>query len=306
MAELSIIVPIYNVEKYLERCIDSILAQTYTDFELILVNDGSPDRCFEIMEQYAKKDSRIVIIHQENKGVSAARNAGLKIARGRYIGFIDPDDWVEKEMYQLMMDATMDATIDLVCCNWKEDGVSKELSYTIPSFMNNEEFSEYFFKIPKSILDIVCNKIFKRQLIDNIYFDTSISQAEDYLFMCKIIEKVSAVRYIDQSLYNVTCRPGSASRSGVVVRLPALEVRNMVIKEVLENKRIKKIAIVETLDLCFRFKYQMEVDNYGLLDKKVLKKKIKTIIFQNIPLIIFNKSIFWKTKILYLKTCVLN
>lgn len=306
MPQLSIIVPVYNVEKYLSRCIESILEQTYTDFELILINDGSPDDCESIMDCYALKDSRIITIHQENRGVSAARNAGLKIARGKYVGFVDPDDWVEKEMYQLMMEATIDATIDLVCCNWKEDGVSKEISYTIPRFMNNEEFSEYFFKIPKSILDSVCNKIFRKQLIDNIYFDTSISQAEDYLFMCKIIEKVSAAKYIGQSLYNVTCRPGSASRSGVIVRIPALEVRNMVLKQVLENKRIKKFAIVETLDLCFRFKYQMEVEDYGLLDKKVLKHKIKTIIFQNILLIIFNKNIFWKTKILYLITCVLK
>ena len=91
MPKLSIIVPIYNVEADLPKCIESILAQNYKDFELILINDGSPDNCMQIIEQYKQKDPRIISIHQKNKGVSAARNAGLSIATGEYIGFIDAD-----------------------------------------------------------------------------------------------------------------------------------------------------------------------------------------------------------------------
>ena len=92
MPELSIIVPVYKVEPYLPKCIDSILAQTFSDFELILIDDGSPDRCGEICDEYAARDDRVVVIHRENRGVSAARNAGLDAARGEYIGFVDSDD----------------------------------------------------------------------------------------------------------------------------------------------------------------------------------------------------------------------
>lgn len=97
--KISCIVPVYNVEKYLRRCVDSILAQTFTDFELILVDDGSPDGCPAICDEYAEKDSRVRVIHQENKGVSAARNAGLDMARGEYVCFVDGDDEVSEILF---------------------------------------------------------------------------------------------------------------------------------------------------------------------------------------------------------------
>lgn len=99
MPTISIIVPVYNVEAYLCRCIDSILAQTFTDFELILVDDGSPDNCSSICDEYAKKDSRIVVVHKENGGLSDARNTGLDIAKGEYIGFVDSDDFIHPQTY---------------------------------------------------------------------------------------------------------------------------------------------------------------------------------------------------------------
>ena len=97
---VSIIVPIYKVEQYLPKCIESLIVQTYHDIEVILVDDGSPDGCPQICEDYAKKDERIVVLHQHNQGVSAARNAGLKSAKGEFIGFVDPDDWVSPDMYE--------------------------------------------------------------------------------------------------------------------------------------------------------------------------------------------------------------
>ena len=97
LPEISVIVPVYKVEEYLPQCIDSILAQTFTDFELLLVDDGSPDRCGEICEEYAGKDTRIRVFHQQNSGVSAARNIGLQHAKGTYIVFVDSDDWVSTD-----------------------------------------------------------------------------------------------------------------------------------------------------------------------------------------------------------------
>lgn len=101
--KISIIVPVYEVEPYIHKCVDSILAQTFTDFELILVDDGSPDNCGEICDEYEENDSRIRVIHKENGGPSSARNAGLNIAKGDYIGFVDSDDWIETDMYEMLI-----------------------------------------------------------------------------------------------------------------------------------------------------------------------------------------------------------
>lgn len=99
---ISVIVPVYNVEKYLSKCIDSILAQTYKNLEIILVDDGSPDNCPKICDEYAKKDNRIKVIHKENGGLSAARNVALDIAKGEYIGFVDSDDFIAEDMYEVL------------------------------------------------------------------------------------------------------------------------------------------------------------------------------------------------------------
>ena len=123
--KLSIIVPVYNVEPYLRRCIDSILAQTFTDFELILVDDGSPDNCPAICDEYAEKDPRIVVIHKQNGGLSDARNAGLDIARGEYIGFVDSDDYIDAEMYEKMYNAAIMHNSDIVSCAYERIDISK-------------------------------------------------------------------------------------------------------------------------------------------------------------------------------------
>lgn len=117
---ISIIVPVYNVEKYLNRCLDSILNQTFTDFELILVDDGSTDNSGIICDEYKTKDNRIKVIHKENGGLSSARNAGLDIARGRYIGFVDSDDFISKDMYQILYNEAEKNKADMIMCEFKK------------------------------------------------------------------------------------------------------------------------------------------------------------------------------------------
>ena len=111
---LSIIVPIYKIEEFLRQCVESILAQSFQDFELILVDDGSPDSCPEICEQYAEKDSRIKVIHKLNGGLVSARKAGLKAASGEYIGYVDGDDWIEPDFYEKLMRKAMNFDADIV------------------------------------------------------------------------------------------------------------------------------------------------------------------------------------------------
>ena len=118
MPKVSIIVPVYKAEKYLNRCIDSILAQTFTDFELLLIDDGSPDRSGEICDEYAKKDSRIRVIHKENGGVSSARQRGLDESVGEYTMHADPDDWVEPEMLDELYKKAKEEDADMVICDF--------------------------------------------------------------------------------------------------------------------------------------------------------------------------------------------
>jgi len=132
--KISIIVPIYNMEMYLSRCLDSLLAQSFTDLEIITVNDGSEDSSQTILEHYARLDSRIVIVHKENGGVSSARNEGIRIAAGEYIGFVDPDDWVNEAMYEEMYESAVQANADIVMCTYirEFDTHSKEKTFDLP------------------------------------------------------------------------------------------------------------------------------------------------------------------------------
>ena len=116
MSLISVIVPIYNVEKYLDRCVDSIINQTYKNLEIILVDDGSPDNCLAICDSWAEKDRRIKVIHKENGGVSSARNSALDIASGDYIGFVDSDDWIEPDMYEILIKNAKKYDADISRC----------------------------------------------------------------------------------------------------------------------------------------------------------------------------------------------
>lgn len=116
---ISVIIPVYNVEQYLRRCLDSVVAQTYQNLEIICVDDGSVDHSGKICDQYAARDARIKVIHQENQGLSAARNRGLDAAEGEYIAFVDSDDYILEDMYKKMLDKLLDYNVDLCVCQWQ-------------------------------------------------------------------------------------------------------------------------------------------------------------------------------------------
>ena len=118
MSKVSIVVPIYNVEKYLKQCIESIINQTLQDIEIILVDDGSPDNCPQICDEYAKKDSRIKVVHKKNGGLSSARNAGIEVATGDFIGFVDSDDYIELDMYEKMYNIAKENHVDFVVSDY--------------------------------------------------------------------------------------------------------------------------------------------------------------------------------------------
>ena len=187
---ISVIVPVYRVEQYLHRCVDSILAQTYTNLEIILVDDGSPDCCGEICEGYAAKDSRIRVIHQENGGVSTARNAGLDVCTGEYICFVDSDDYIHPEMYEKMLFAQLEHQVDICVCQWQyefADGrhpiTPEMIDPTIFDVKTSRELARYFYGEPIEILTsvVVWNKMYKRELLCDLRFCGRMMEDEAYL-----------------------------------------------------------------------------------------------------------------------------
>ncbi len=201
---VSVIVPIYNVDKYLARCIDSILLQTYQNLEIILVNDGSPDKCGEICDAYAQKDNRIVVIHKVNGGLSSARNAGIEKATGNFIAFVDSDDWVDKEYIGKLRDALIENTADMAACLFcrtkSEKPQRQFFSKNIEIITENKFFGVLS---EKSYAGYACNKLFKRDIIINNYlrFDEKIFNGEDFPFALEYIQYVNKVVFIKQDLY---------------------------------------------------------------------------------------------------------
>ena len=208
MPKISVIVPVYNVEKYLNRCIDSILNQSYSDFELILVDDGSPDNSGKICDEYAQMDERVRVIHKENGGVSLARNAGIDNARGEYITFIDSDDSIKGNFLESAI-AHMDnvdlyvSGLEMITINNGE--ITKKDDYTIEE-AKRLSITELYENVNKTFPQIcICGptcKIYKANIIKDkgISFEKGISLGEDTLFnlsYCEHIEKV----YFDKGIY---------------------------------------------------------------------------------------------------------
>ena len=170
MPFISVIVPIYNTELYLKRCIDSIIQQTYTNLEIILINDGSPDTCGEICEEYKQKDNRIIVIHQENQGLSGARNSGVKIATGDYISFVDSDDYLDTTAYEKIICFILENNLDIVCFGYY-NVFSNEITETSPpniKFFTGKEALIASLKF--EMTDMACNKVCKANIVKKFPF----------------------------------------------------------------------------------------------------------------------------------------
>lgn len=215
--KISIIVPVYNVQDYLEKCLDSILNQTFTEFEVILVDDGSQDASPSICDEYAIKDSRIKVIHQDNKGVSHARNRGLNLATGDYIGFVDPDDYIDERMYEFLVHKIEEVGADLAICSFsvvKKDDVIPHNNGTEYQLFNQEQAIEYYFneRLPFDY-SFLCNKLFHKKLFKEIRLNPKLSVQEDSEVLIRILDLCSSIVYIPHSLYFYYVRIDSATQS---------------------------------------------------------------------------------------------
>jgi glycosyltransferase involved in cell wall biosynthesis len=211
---ISIIVPVYNTQQYLSRCIDSILQQTYEDLEIILIDDGSTDDSLKICKEYENRDKRIKVIQKENEGQGAARNFGLDFCKGEYIGFVDSDDYIMPDMYRLMLESLQVYKADIAIC-----GFSRGHGFTLRKQPTPEQNSVYDnFTLIKNyistpyITTCVWNKLYSRELWENIRFP-KIRAREDVSVLYKILGKSQGAVHIGSCQYIQYVRPGSTERS---------------------------------------------------------------------------------------------
>lgn len=204
--KISVIIPVYNTAPYLERCLDSVLQSTYRNLEIICVNDGSTDESLSILEHYQALDDRVVVINQNNSGVSAARNHGLAHATGAYISFVDSDDWVHPQYLECLLCAIENADIShcgMVRIN--NDDLEKEKQQISPIRILDTDKMNF-----GEIADHCCGKLFRREIVEKLKFEESISFGEDKLFTALAFQTGKKIAVIDNVLYYYYNNPNSA------------------------------------------------------------------------------------------------
>lgn len=217
--DVSVIIPVYNSERYLPECIESLIRQTLQACEFIFINDGSTDRSLEILEKYQQCDERIKIYNQENQGVSAARNYGIQLSKGEYIGFVDSDDMIEVDYFNTLYQTAKQNICDLVLCNLKFSKGDSEIKYPFNTneLLDNQYIKQniypYFLKYDN--LNSVCNKLYKKSIVDNyqIAFPKSIALGEDGLFNQRFLTYTKRFYYLDYAGYVYKEVIGSATRN---------------------------------------------------------------------------------------------
>lgn len=253
---ISVIVPVYNVEKYLRKCIESILDQSYIDWELILINDGSTDNSGVLCDYYAQKDYRIKVVHQNNQGVSTARNVGLEMASGSHILFIDPDDWIEPEMFVNMMDNN---NYDMVVCGFNRINISKE---QITSKYNVDLWPEKnieVFVTHDCFYDVLCrtgtlwNKVIRKEILCGLRFRKELRYGEDIVFLTEVLSKIKVVKIIKNAFYNYV-----ANREGNVI---SAELDSRSLDYLKSAMMVYKLAASEGYSDCGVFRIQITVND---------------------------------------------
>lgn len=310
---ISIIIPVYKSEVFLNKCLDSIINQTYKNIEIILVNDGSPDNSGKICDQYAKKDERIKVIHKENGGVSSARNLGLKNATGKYITFVDSDDWIEPDMYECMIKKLQENNVDMVRCSYyKEDGekvidshhaFNEDIRYDLNSDFNRENILNLL--ITGEFRAFLWLILVKREFIESIKeFNTNVAMREDLIWMVELMCVINSIYICTRPFYHYYQNPNSATNSP---KFKERNLKNMLIaydeiyfaleRHSFMNENIKSL-------LAFSFFYRISSDlttllfdtrNIELLDYMLNSKSFENMIFNVNPkdLSIVNKTFIY-------------
>ncbi len=289
---LSVIVPVYNVEEYLRKCLDSILGQTFRDFELIIVNDGSPDNSDKIIAEYQNTDSRIKLITKENGGLSSARNAGIEAAVGKYLAFIDSDDWIDKEMFSCMLQKGIKAQADIIFCDVRgeyEDGTVKTIYQQATHFPEIIEVKYY----PRLFLEVECfscNKFFLRSLFieNDIRFPEGLLY-EDVATFPRLFFKSRRLVRIPKQFYHYIIRPGAITQVYSSKGLQYLKVVNIV------EDFLKKEALFEKYKgIVYEFYLYHVFYNLSIYCSHISNSKERELAFKELYKSLKNYGINWR------------
>lgn len=249
---VSIIVPIYNAEQYLRRCVDSILNQEYTDFELLLVNDGSTDVSGDICEEYGDRDPRVIVIQKENTGVSDSRNRALDRARGKYLQFLDSDDWITPDATRLFVRAAEEYGCDMVISDFYRvvgERLSTKGDIEEEGVLTREEFAAHMMENPADFYyGVLWNKLYRRDIVEehNLRMDTDINWCEDFMFNLEYIRYAKVFYALHAPIYYYVKRKGSLASQGINIsktvkmKLNVFEYYNNFYKHVLEEEDYEK------------------------------------------------------------------
>ena len=263
-SKVSIILPIYNVDKYLSKCLDSILAQTYRDLEIILIDDGSTDDSAKICDEYAKCDKRIVVKHQKNGGVSAARNAGLELATGEFATFIDPDDYVDENHIETLVEAQKRDNSDVVICAYNNIRLQNDL-------VSGTEALRRLLMLQRDLDILIWNKLYRASLFKNNKITYPVGRIhEDNLTTYKVLYFADKVTYIDANSYHYISRKGSITKENKLLT-QLIERRNAAIEAIdfLKDDDVVDFAYVSKILAEFRF---MDCSINGQVNKKYFKE----------------------------------
>ena len=295
---ISIIIPVYNVKEYLKRCVDSVLNQSYKNIEVILIDDGSTDGSEKICDEYAKKDKRVVVVHQKNSGVSASRNKGIELATGKYLSFIDADDYVS-ENYIFDLYRNIDNSIGLIISNAKDVVEDKIIDYNSVKkdiIISSIEAKKELF-IGKKFSMVCWGNLYLTSIAKKVSFDKKMKIAEDFDFLYKYLELIDKVKIIKECNYFYLIRVGSAINSGFNENWI---IQMNYFKSLIDSKNdynLKKIKIIrfvkETVNCSVRNKINGDL-------KKDLKKNVIKYSF----LYLVSRYTSIKDKIKFLYFCI--
>lgn len=283
MQKISIIVPVYNVELYIAKCLDTLINQIYDNLEIIIINDGSTDNSLKIVEEYARKDVRIKVISQENKGVSVARNVGLDNATGELIGFVDPDDWLDLRMYKILIDLLIKYEADVSSCHLRgcdsRNYIEPKCENIKVELFNHVETLEKFLSSDYSfngLNAVVVNRVYKKEIFDDLRFNESLIKGEDTEIIHKIFLKSQKLVFTDERLYFYFRRNDGLTHSEISldvkfkVDIAILEIFKNKIKETKGKEVYRNIYNNSINDL---LSYNIEL--YFTYNDKQARKKMK-------------------------------
>ena len=272
---ISVIVPIYNVEKYLDRCIKSIINQSYNNLEIILVDDGSPDRCGEMCDEWAKIDKRIIVVHKENGGLSDARNAGIDIAKGNYLSFIDSDDYVHKDFIKVLYELCIKYNSDISMCGAFETSKDENCNFNLQQGNECVKYSKTILERKDNIYCVAWNKLYKKEVFKYIRYPKG-KLHEDVAVINKILYYSNKIAITDLRLYFYYSNPDSIMRSSFSIkRLDILDVIYDSYLFFLEKNEMQYAysALNDYIDTAIALYNECQVlENHQKIQKQLMKK----------------------------------